>query len=120
MNPLEQQLLNEKIGKAGVRLCLRSRTRIDTGRWWLGSRVWLCVTEEELIVLAVARRRHLERIPIAACFGSHYNHATGELVIAPDESLHLNRFKLSPGDALRILSILNPESQPQTTHQEPC
>ncbi len=117
MNTREQQLLNETIGTAGTQLCLRSRTRIDTGRWWRRSPVWLCVTNDELVVLAIARRRHLERIAIADCSDSHYNHATGELVIAPDESRHLNCFKMSPRDALRILKILNPESQTQITHQ---
>ena len=116
MNPLEQQLLNETIGQAGVQLCLRSRTRVDTGRWWLGSRVWLCISGDELIVLAVARRRHLERIAIADCSESHYNHGTGELVVGPGESIHLNQFRMSPADALRILDFLIPKSQTQLTH----
>ena len=120
LNPREQQLLNQTIGNTGTQLCLRSATRIDTGRWWLRSRVWVCIAGDQLVVLAVARRHYVERIAIADCSDSHYNHATGELVIAPDESLHLNRFKLSPKDALRILKFLNPESQTQITHQEPC
>ena len=99
---------------------MRSGTRIDTGRWWFGSRVWLCVSGDELIILAVARRRHLERIAIADCSGSHYNHGTGELVVGPGESIHLNQFKMSPGDALRILKLLLPDSPKQLTQPEPC
>ena len=120
MNPREQQLLNETIGNAGTQLCLRSKTRIDTGRWWRRSPVWLCIAGDELVMLTVTRRRHLERIAIAECPDSHYNHATGELVIDPGESLRFSRFKMPPRDALRILNFLNPESQPQITHQEQC
>ena len=117
MNPLEQQLLNETVGRAGTQLCLRTRTKVDTGRWWRRSPVWLCVSGDELLILAVARRRHLERIAIADCSESHYNHGTGELVVGPGESIHLNHFKMSPGDALTILKLLLPESPKQLTHQ---
>ena len=110
MNRLEHQLLLQETGSAEPRLCLRSGTRVDTGRWWRRSPAWLCVTDDEFITLAVSRRRHFARIPLADCRSSHYNHATGELVISPTESLPLNHFKLSPGDALRILEILNPEN----------
>ena len=54
---------------------------IDAGRWWRKTPVWLCVLDKELLMLAVARRRHAERIAIADCQASHYSHATGELVI---------------------------------------
>jgi len=118
LNRLEHQLLLQETGSAEPRLCLRSETRIDTGRWWRGSPVWLCVTDDELVSLAVTRRRHFARIPLADCQASHYNHATGELVIKPGESLPLNNFKLSPSDALRILELLNTENQELKT--EPC
>ena len=47
-------------------------------------------------MLAVARRRYFaahRRLPTAAA--SHYNHATGELVIEPGEALRFNRFEAS-------------------------
>ena len=47
--------------------------------------VWLCVVGDELILLAVARRRYFERVSLADCQASHYGHATGELVIEPSE-----------------------------------
>ena len=61
-------------------------------------------------MLAVARRRYVARIAIADCPDSHYNHASGELVIEPGEALQFSRFKMSPREAIRILSILNPSS----------
>ena len=106
MNPLEQQLLREETGSTEPRLCVRTATRVDTGRWGRRSPAWLCVTDDALVVLAVSRRRFFERIPIADCPATHYNPATGELVIEPGEALRLNRFKLSPQDALRILDLL--------------
>ena len=109
LNPLEHQLLQLEAGPAGPRLCLRTATRIDTGRWLRRSPLWLCATADELITLAVSRRRYLARIPLAECHASYYNHATGELVIEPAESLPIKHIKLSLAEALRILEILNPE-----------
>ena len=120
MNPLEQQLLQSETGAAEPRLRVRSGTRVDTGRWWRRSPLWLCVTDDELILLAVARRRLFARIPLRDAHASRYHHATGELVIEPGEELPLNRFKLPPEDALRILHLIHtsteaPNNQPQPT-----
>ncbi len=120
MNPLEQQLLQSETGAAEPRLCVRTGTRVDTGRWWRRSPVWLCVTDDELILLAVARRRLFARIPLRDAHASRYHHATGELVIEPGEELPLNRFKLPPEDALPILDLIHsasgfPQHQPQST-----
>jgi hypothetical protein len=106
MNELEQRLLREEIGDARPRLCIRSNTRIDAGLWWRRSPVWLCVAGDELILLAVARRRYVERIAIADCQASHYSHASGELVIEPGEALRISHLALSPRDALSVLDIL--------------
>ena len=62
MNPLEQQLLQSETGAAEPRLRVRTGTRVDTGRWWRRSPVWLCATDHELIMLAVARRRFFARV----------------------------------------------------------
>ena len=120
MNPLEQQLLQSETGTAEPRLRVRTGTRVDTGRWWRRSPVWLCATEGELILLAVARRRLFARIPLRDAHASRYHHATGELVIEPGEELPLNRFKLPPEDALPILDLIHsasgfPQHQPQST-----
>ncbi|HLP78149.1 MAG TPA: hypothetical protein VK327_14675, partial [Candidatus Paceibacterota bacterium] len=106
MNELERMLLAEAAGNAKARLVLRTGTRADTGRWWKPSPVWLCVTNDEAIVLSVSRRRHLERIRIAECGTSSYNHATGELFLAPAESLRFRNLRMKPSDALRVLSLL--------------
>jgi hypothetical protein len=116
MTPLEQALLGEVIGPAEPLVLLRTRTRIDTGRWWRTSPLWLAVMQKESIVFAVGRRRYLERIPVAACHGSFYNHATGELVLSPAESLRFRQLRMKPSEALRILSLLSPTSKTSTQH----
>ena len=106
MNPPEQQLLRELCGPVEPVLCLRTATRVDTGRWWKRSPLWLCIVGNELLTLAVARRRFVGRIPLAECANSHYHHASGQLVIAPGESLPVSRFSMPLRDALRMLTHL--------------
>lgn len=110
MNELERQLLREAAGGTEPELSIRSGERIDAGRWWRRTPVWLCIAGGELIMLAVARRRYLEKVALADCAASHYSHATGELVIEPVEGLRFNRFRLPPREAIRILRTLNPGS----------
>lgn len=110
MNELEKQLLREAAGDTAPDVSIRSGERIDAGRWWRRTPVWLCIVGGELIMLAVARRRYLERVALAECTASHYSHATGELVIAPVEGLRFNRFRLPPREAIKLLRTLNPGS----------
>jgi hypothetical protein len=106
MTPTESALLKELTGGAEPKLLLRTRTRIDCGRWWRRNPVWLCITADELLLFAVARRRYNERVPIADCHASHYAHTTGELVIDPSGSLRINRLSLTPREALNVLDFL--------------
>jgi hypothetical protein len=110
MNGLESALLQELTGGAERKLLLRTRTRIDAGRWWRKTPVWLCITADELILFAVARRRYTGRAPLADCRSSHYAHATGELVINPTESLRIKRLSLTPREALDALDFLTGQS----------
>ncbi len=106
MNDLESALLKELTGGAEPKLLLRTRTRIDCGRWWRSTPVWLCISASELILFAVARRRYTDRIPLADCLDSHYAPTTGELVIDPTESLRIKRLSLTPREALNALEFL--------------
>ena len=106
MNKRELQLLQEEVGEAVPRHTVRTKAYIDAGRWWRKTSVWICVMADELVMLAVARRRYIAKVPIADCAASHYNHATGELVIEPEEGLRFSRFPLSPRDALGVLKFL--------------
>lgn len=106
MNDLESALLEEITNGEEPRLLIRTRTRIDAGRWWRPTAVWLCITARELILFAVARRRYTERIPLSDCINSHYAHSSGELVIDPAEALHMKHVKLSPREALDTIDFL--------------
>lgn len=119
MNEIEKKLLREAIGDADPKLCIRSATCIDTGRWWRRSPIWLCcVIGDELIMLAVSRRRYLEKVSLTACTSCHYSQASGELVIAPAENLRVNRLKVSPREAIQILRIINPASLASTSQNK--
>ena len=107
MNELEKQLFEQQLGGAEARLCIRSRARIDAGRWWRSTRVWLCVVGEELVMLAVARRRYFARVALADCGESHYHPLTGEFVIEPAGDLRFSRFPVSPREALQLAESMN-------------
>lgn len=122
MNPLEQQLLQSETGAAEPRLRVRTGTRVDTGRWWRRSPVWLCATEGELIMLAAARRRFFARIALRDIRASRYHHASGELVIEPGEELPIHHFKLPLHEALRLLNLIHTASEvePHQPHPISC
>ncbi len=106
MNQLESALLDELTNGGDPELLLCSRTRIDAGRWWRRNSVWICITKSELILFAVARRRYVERLPLADCRGSHYLAATGELVIDSSDTMRIKQLKLTPREALKALDFL--------------
>ena len=106
MNELEKKLLSEEAGAVEPQLVVRSRTRIDTGRWWWPTPIWLSVVGGELLMLAVSRRKYVSRLPLDACAETYYCHTTGELVIEPTEGLLYKRFKVSPRHALELLKAM--------------
>ncbi|MES2983325.1 MAG: hypothetical protein V4727_13510 [Verrucomicrobiota bacterium] len=106
MNQLESALLDELTDGAEPKLLLRSRTRIDAGRWWRSTSVWICITGSELILFAVARRRYVERVPLTECHVCHYLAATGELVIESAEALRMKRVNLTPREAINVINFL--------------
>lgn len=103
MNKRESHLLSEVTDAARARLCIRTKTRIDVGLWWRPKRAWICVADDQLVMLAVARRRYVARKPLAEIKDSYYCHASGQLVIEPGEDLTFNRFRVTPREALQVL-----------------
>ena len=106
MNRLERHLLNTAIGGVEPRLLLQSNTRVDTGRWLRRSRLWLCITDTDVVVLAASRRQYIQVYPIHDCQDSHFCHSTGELVITANEEREFNRLAMDPTDALDALGAL--------------
>ena len=114
MNPAEQAALEEQIGGASPRLLLRTRTRVDTGRWLIRSRLWLCVTAGDLVLLAVAKRRYVEKIALSDCRKARYCHASGRLVLEDLEGVRFNHIDMTPTDALNVLSLLTQGEEEST------
>lgn len=89
---------------------------MDVGLWWRHRPLWLCVTADEIILLAVGRRRYSERVPLNQCGGSFYNPASGELVIAPARDLRFPRIRLSASQALAILKLTRSQNSINNTN----
>jgi len=112
MTAIERELLRSEIGEQSPRLTLRTGTRIDTGRWWRSTPVWLCITDDQLVLLAGSKRRYSERIDLADCRESRYCPLTGQLVIEPIERPRFGRLRLSPSRALQALRLIQGEQSP--------
>lgn len=117
MNKRERAILIAEIGDTEPRLALCSNTRIDTGRWWRRSRLWIVATDRHVVLLAAARRHYVERIPIEDCQQSHYCHTTGELVIKANKDLQFNRLAMAPTDALYVLDAIRQINTQNTQDQ---
>lgn len=122
MTPIEQQALQDVVGDQPCRLVLRTGTRVDTGRWLKRSRLWLCIVGEELVLLAAARRRYVQKVALSDCRDAMYCHATGRLVLAGCEGLRFNQITLSPTDALTVLGMIgqgqDAKTQPSSNNPE--
>ena len=106
MNSAERELLNAETDGAEPHLILRTDTYVDAGRWLRSTPLWLCVMDDEILVLAASRRCFVEATPIEECRETWYCHTTGELVLAPKEGLEQPRLAMSPVDALKVLDEL--------------
>ena len=107
LNAVEHAILLTETDGAEPRLSVRSNTRVDAGRWWRRTPLWVCVTEHDVVVLAAARRQYIQRLPLGQCQASHYCHTTGELVIEGSEDLRFSRLAMSPVDGLLVLDAIH-------------
>lgn len=110
----ESALLDESLGDASPVLLLRTKTRIDTGRWLRKSALWLCVTQEHMLLFATSKRRYVQQMPLADCKGSTYCHTSGALLLQPSDHWRFNTITLLPTDAVAVLQHLdNAKTQTQ-------
>ena len=58
------------------------------------------------MLLAVARRKYIEQVPLADCRASRYCAESGELVLAPVEDVAFPRIRMTPRDALAVLRLI--------------
>jgi len=117
MNQKERELLEQEAGEdIEPHFSLCSQTKVDTGGWFGSSPLWLAVSEDEIFLLATGKRPYFERVSQQDCTETHYNPATGEIIIAPAEGLICNQLTFSPSEAMEILKTLGIEES-QWTHK---
>lgn len=116
MNRRERAIFDEAAGGDDPRFSLRTNTRIDTGSWWRRAAVWICLTDQDLVLLAAGRRPFLQQLPIAVCQGVRYCHATGELAIETEAALPLRSLAMSPTEGLQVLDAIS--QSPKFSNQQ--
>ena len=123
MSEHEQSLLDAELGSQKPLLTLRTNTRVDTGKWWRKTRLWLCVTEQDILLFAASNRRYIQRQPLTDCKASSYCHTTGMLKLEPHETWRFEAIALPPADAVQVLhhieNATTSTSKPATTATEP-
>jgi hypothetical protein len=116
MNHQEQAFLKSFVkGNQPVDV-VQSQTRIDTGKWLRTSPLWICIFKDQVVVLAIGRRKYIECVPLTEINETHYCHTTGELVLAPIRTLTHRRLAMSPGDSLRVFSALGIDASNLSNH----
>lgn len=106
MSDQEHVLLEAELNGDAMRLLLQSKTRIDTGRWLRKSRIWLCLTDTHMLLLAASKRRYVQRMPLEACRDTQYCHTSGALLLEPSDHWRFNTIALAPTDGLKVLQHL--------------
>lgn len=74
------------------------------GRWFVKGRVWICVTDNDLIVCAAGRKPFIEKVSLHDVADSFYNAITGELVFQPADVFSLKKVGIAPHDAHTVIS----------------
>lgn len=116
LNQSERELLHEQLQGRTPRLLLRTATRVDTGLWWMRTRLWLCVLEDELMLFAAARRRYCQRVPLVQCAGIRYCHTAGALALGVGDRLRFAYLSVTPIQALQVIDLIEQATdQPQIT-----
>jgi hypothetical protein len=95
------------IGNDEPQLIVRSKTHVDTGGWLWSSPLWVCVTDQNVVVMAASRRHFVHCEPISECQKSFYCHIGGELVILASEEFKFNRLRMSPVRGLSVIEAIN-------------
>ena len=121
LSPSEAEVLEDVLQGASAELLFRSMTRVDTGRWLRKSPVWLCITPDEVLLIAASKRRYVQRMPLKDCRASEYCHTSGALLLAPSDAWRFNTVQLAPDKALNVLKHIQrePVSKPEPPVTEP-
>ena len=100
------EFLQSMIGDVPVYHLGKTGTKVDVGHWFGKGAVWISILENEMILFAAGRKPFAERIAFDELNESRYNHVTGEVVLAPTETIALGTLKLPPLAALEVLAYI--------------
>ncbi len=98
---------------------IRTRTRIDTGNWLRGGRVYLGLSDDAVLLVAAGHDPYVGRAPLSRLEQSVYNPVTGALLLAPADGLAATSLCMDPLDAEALLHrIRDGRPDPPTTTKE--
>ena len=104
MSAKERAWVLEVVGKTRIVGVFLTRTRVDVGHWLTRGRIWALAAREELILVASGKHPFVERVAYSRLRASLYNHLTGELVLAPAETLTAKKLGVRPLEGLQLLA----------------
>lgn len=89
-----------------VYLISRTGTRVDTGGWFFGSRMWLVVTEKGVVLAARGRKKYIHRLNFTDISDVVWNGITKRVVINERNAEAPISLKLTNIAAKKIISIV--------------
>lgn len=107
VSPAVRQELLQLGEREPVYLVLRTRTRHDTGRWFLWGRVAAAALDRELLLLAPGPRPLSHRIAYTELRHSAYNYVTGELALRPAAGSPVRALRLPASEASQLLAQIH-------------
>lgn len=86
---------------------IRTGTKIDTGRWFVSSPVWVAALPDRLVLVAEGPRNFLQQVPHVELGTSFYSEVSGELVCVPAPQLsEVRSLRMSLEQARQLLAIM--------------
>ncbi len=102
----EQALLKKAAGEQKVLLCVKSQTQVDVGLWWRWRRVWVCVCEKSVVLLADGPRPYSQTVGYDQLGTTFFSHRASELVLVPAPDLMIRSMAVAPDDGWALLSTI--------------
>ena len=106
-SPAAMELLREHCNPDDAREMVRSRTAIDVGLWFRWRRIWVCGTDDRLVLFAEGPRPYVQAASYRELRTSFYCHPSGELVCVPAPDLAVHSLAMGPAVAWRLLGLIH-------------
>jgi len=106
-SPAALELLRGVCNADDARELVRSRTAIDVGLWFRWRRIWVCGTDDRLVLFAEGPRPYVQTAAYRELRTSFYSHPSGELVCVPAPELAVHSLAMGPAAAWRLLGLIH-------------